>query len=171
MKLFLFFTLISFCSASQLNITCLSSCPGTLPYHTSLPIFLLYAPGKDLIDQAKVSISSPDNTQVYYSEVIQWTSIPQEAAWATDEFTLFYKFILSPETQNVPLEKTSPVNILVTWKEVEESNRKIVGAASTSLPLVITNLKPNIIIGITNSAHFSSYISNWFLFFLLLQNI
>ena len=56
-------------------------------------------------------------------------------------------FIFSPETQNIPKEKKVQVNILVAWTEMEDHDDVIDGAATESLTLVVTNIKPNLMIG------------------------
>lgn len=126
----------------------------------------MLSPGTDAIEEAKVSITSSDNTLVYFTQDIQWSLIPKDTLWNTENFSLYYKFIFSPETQNVPLEKTIPVNILVSWTEIEERSGRINGATSQSLALVVTDLKPNFMIGTSNSA---TDISNYFFTFMLLH--
>lgn len=174
MLMLFLYCLLSLCSASYMNITCMNSCPETIPFHTSVPItcififvtLVMYSPGTDAINQTTVSITSSDNTVVYFSDGIEWALIPTDSPWNIGNFTLYYKFIFSPEAQNVPLERTIPVNIIVAWTEVEERSGRINGATSQSLEIIVTDLKPNFMIGTSNSA---IHVSNWIFNFMLLH--
>jgi hypothetical protein len=113
-----------------------------------------------------VSVTSPDNKVVYFSDRIKWEPVPADAPYK--DFSRYYRFIFSPQAQNVPLSKTAHVSIFLEWTEVEERNGLIQGATSQSLPIVVTNLKPNFMIG-TKEANSGKQSSNWIFNFMLLH--
>jgi hypothetical protein len=129
-------------------------------------MIVYYSNPDNKITRANVSITSPDNKIAYFSDEIKWQPVPEDAPYK--DFSFYYKFIFSPETQNVPLQKTITVNILLT--EVEESNGKIYGATSQSLPIVVSDLKPNFMIG-TKDKNSAKQISKWIFYFMLLQTL
>ena len=109
-----------------------------------------------------MSITSSNSSIVWYSEDIQWK--------ITDNNTLLNEFIFSPEAQNVPLEKTIPVNILVAWTEFDQRRGLISGASSQNLQIIVTDLKPNFMIG-TRRENLANRVSNWIFAFILLQTL
>ena len=131
-------------------------------------MIVYYDPPGNEITHANVSITSPDNKIVYFSDRIKWERVPKDAPYK--DYSRCYKFIFSPETQNVPLAKTTHVNILVAWTEVEEKNGNINAATSQSLPIIVTNLKPNYMIG-TKETNSANQISIWTFHFMLLQTL